>query len=276
MTPRARHVVIVIGAVAMLAAMAAAQEPAPPQRAIPPEYQNVGVSEHPNAQVPLDLMFMDERGQMVPLGQFFHTGRPVVLQLGYYGCPMLCDVISRNLIDSAKEVELNAGSDYQFVFVSINPLETADLAGLKKRSFIAEYDRPGTADGFHCLVGQDRNIAKLAGAVGFRYKRLELAGQFAHPAVLFVLTPDGRISRYLYGLSLPPRTLKLALVEASAGKIGSSWDKLALMICCYDVDSGRYALAAMRLMRVAAVGTVLVMGLGGLWLFRQGSHARQA
>jgi len=239
------------------------------------EYQNVGVDEHPNAQLPLDLQFMDETGRLVKLADYFKPNRPVVLQLGYYGCPKLCDVISRAVVDSAKVIEsVSAGKDYTFVFVSINPAETAALAGMKRQSMLAEYNRPNSDDGFHCLVGTEANIDKLADAVGYRYHRVDIDGQFAHPAVVMVLTPDGRMSRYIYGIGAPTQTLELSLVDASAGKIGSSWDKFALLICCYDVATGKYSLAAERLMSFAAICTMLFMGASFFWLFRHAGPGR--
>ena len=232
---------------------------------IPPQYVNVGVSEHPDVQIPLNLPFYDEHANVVKLADFFKTDRPVILQLGYFNCPKLCDVVSRGLIDTAKQVELTVGKDYQFVFVSINPAESPDLAALKKQSFIEAYGKPGTGDAFHCLVGKDPNIHALADAVGFRYTELDRNGQYAHPAVLFVLTPQGKISRYLYGVTVPPRTLRLSLVEASEGKVGSSFDRLALMICCYDVATGKYAMTAINLVRITALGTLMVLGVSMFW-----------
>jgi protein SCO1 len=245
---------------------------APPARVLPPQYQNVGVDEHPNVQIPLDLQFLDENSRIATLGQYFKTGKPVILQLGYYSCPKLCDVISRALVDTARDMSLSAGKDFTFVFVSINPAETPALAGMKRQSMIAEYNRPGSDDGFHCLVGQEKNINKLSDAVGYRYHQLDQEGQFAHPAVLFVLTPEGKVSRYLYGISVPQDTLKLSLVEASAGKIGSSWDRFALLICCYDVATGKYSIAAVNVMRMAAVATMLAMGLSFFVLHRMRGH----
>jgi protein SCO1 len=259
-------------ALAILAQRASADEA--PARVIPEQYQNVGVTEYPNVQLPLDLNFLDEHDQIVPLRSFFQTGRPVVLQLGYYGCPKLCDVISHALVQTARQIDsLTVGKDFQFVFLSINPAETADLAGMKKQSLLEAYNRPGAENGFHCLVGQDMNIQKLAAAIGFRYHRVDIDGEFAHPAVLFVLTPEGHMSRYLYGVAVPADTLKFSLVEAGQGKIGSSWDKLALLICCYDVETGKYTLAAVRLMRFAGVVTMLTIGGGMFWLSRRGGKA---
>jgi protein SCO1 len=235
---------------------------------MPTQYQNVGVDEHPNVQVPQDISFYNDRGEVVKLGDFFQSGRPVILQLGYYDCPKLCDVVSRGLVDSAKQIDLKAGTDFDFVFVSISPEESPNLAAMKRQSFIQEYGKPDEASGFHCLVGPQSSITALAQAVGFRYKEVEVQGQYAHPAVLFVLTPQGRVSRYLYGVTFPSRTLRLSLVEASAGKIGTSFDRFALMICCYDVATGQYAVTAIAMMEFGAIATLVVLGGFYWWLIR--------
>jgi protein SCO1/2 len=240
---------------------------------LPEQYRNAGVDEHPDGQVPLDLQFYDENGQVVPLSTYFQPGRPVILQMGYFDCPKLCDVISRDLIESARQIDLVAGKDFDFVFVSINPAESPNLAAVKRLSYIEAYDKPGQGDGFHCLVGSPPDIKALAAAVGFRYNEVDIPGEFAHPAVLFVLTPEGKISRYLYGVSVPPETLRLSLVEASAGKIGTSFDRLALMFCCYDLSTGKYSLMAFRVMQLAAVLTVAVLGSSMLWMWRHGPRS---
>jgi len=240
---------------------------------LPEQYKNVGVDEHPDGQVPLDLEFYNENGQVVPLSTYFQPGRPVILQLGYFDCPKLCDVISRSLVDTIKKIDLTGGKDFVFVFVSINPAESPNLAAVKRQSYIEEYDKPGQGDGFHCLVGAPAEIKALAAAVGFRYNEVDIPGEYAHPAVLFVLTPQGKISRYLYGVSCPPETLRLSLVEASAGKIGTSFDRLALMFCCYDISTGKYSLMAFRIMQLAAVLTVAVLGSSMLWMWRHGPRS---
>ncbi len=245
-----------------------------PRTEVPAEYRNVGVKEHLNSRVPMDLEFFDEKAKTVKLSDFFQTGRPVILQLGYYDCPKLCDVISRDLVDGAKKMSLDAGTDFSFVFVSINPSESPDLAAMKRESFIQEYDKPGSGSGFHCLVGLQHNIDQLAQAVGFQYNKLPQEGQYAHPAVLMVLTPDGKISRYLYGVHVEPQTLKLSLVEASAGKIGSTADQIVLLICSYDVITGKYAMTAIKLMRLTGALTVLALGGALFWMFRHEGRLR--
>jgi protein SCO1/2 len=242
----------------------------------PQQYRNAGVDEHPNAQVPTDLTFYNETGQPIQLGSYFHPNRPVILQLGYFDCPKLCDVISRGVVDTVKQINLVGGKDFVYLFVSINPGESPNLAAVKRENYIEQYGKPGEGDGFHFMVGEPKNITALADAVGFRYQEVDLPGQYAHPAVIFILTPDGKISRYLYGVSVPPETMRLSLVEASQGKIGDSFDKLALMFCCYDITSGKYTLMAFRLMQVASVFTVAILGGSVLWMFRHGSRRRPA
>ena len=246
------------------------------QSIAPQQYRNAGVDEHPNAQVPTDLVFYDERGQQVQLGSYFQVGRPIILQLGYFDCPKLCDVISRDLVDTIKQIDLVGGKDFVYLFVSINPAESPNLAAVKRESYLEQYGKPGQGDGFHFLVGEPKNITALADAVGFRYNEVDVPGEYAHPAVLFALTPDGKISRYLYGVSVPPETLRLTLVEASQGKIGTSFDRLALMFCCYDISTGKYSLMAFRLMQVASVFTVAILGGSMLWMFRHGPRRRPA
>jgi protein SCO1/2 len=245
----------------------------------PDEIKNVGITEHPNGQVPLDLAFLNERSERVTLGKYFDGGKPVVLQMGYLNCPKLCDVISRSFVDSARQIDLKAGSGFQFLFVSIDPLETPDLAALKKRGYLEEYQRTDAADGFHFLIGTRQSISALAEAVGYRYNTVadgQLAiPQFAHPAVLMILSPQGRITRYLYGVNYPPNTLELSLVEASAGKVGTSVDQLALLICSFDVVTGKYAMVAIKVMRLAGALTVVVMAGVLAWLFKYEKRKRR-
>jgi protein SCO1/2 len=238
------------------------------QSTMPPQYRNAGVDEHLNDQVPTDLTFYDERGQVISIGNYFQSGRPVILQMGYFDCPKLCDVISRSLVDTVKQINLVGGKDFVYVFVSINPAESPNLAAVKRESYLEEYGKTGEGDGFHCLVGDPKSIRALAASVGFRYNEVDVPGEYAHPAVLFILTPEGKISRYLYGVGVPPETLRLSLVEASEGKVGTSFDRLALMFCCYDISTGKYSLMAFRIMQVAAVFTVIGLGGSMLWMFR--------
>jgi protein SCO1/2 len=264
--------------IAMVAAMAgiacADNVPNPAAGAqLPPAYRNVGVDEHLNLQLPLDVTFYDENAQFVTLGQLLRPDRPILLQLGYLECPMLCDTISRSLVDSAKKIDLDIGKDFDFVFVSIDPTDSPDLAKLKKNSYVTEYDKPGSAGGFHILVGKPKEIEAIAAAVGFRYQPAD-NGQFAHPAVAMILTPDGRISRYLYGVTFPEQTLRLSLVEASQGKIGTTADRILLICLHWDPTAGKYSWAAMNLMRMGGVLTMLALGSAVFWMVWRGSHPK--
>jgi protein SCO1/2 len=240
----------------------------------PDELKNITVDEQFNGQIPLDLAFTDERNRPVQLGQYFNGSKPVVLQLGYYGCPMLCDLVSRGLTTSLKQVELNAGSDFDIVFVSIDPNESWQLAQGKKRSFLKEYGRAGTENGWHFLTGKADQIERLAKAVGFNYKWVPSVGQFSHPAAITVCTPAGKISRYLYGVQFEEKTLRLSLVEASAGKIGTTVDHFMLTCFQFDGKQGRYAMTAMAVMRLGGVLTMVVLGGTLFVLFRMESRRR--
>lgn len=253
---------------------ATAAAPARPGRmeAAPDELKGITINEKLNQALPLDLPFVDEMNQRVTLRQYFgNTGRPVVLQLGYYGCPMLCDLISRGLTDSMKMVELEPGRDYELVFVSIDPNEKFDLAQRKKRSYVQAYGRGGAEAGWHFLTGREAEIRQLAAAVGFEYKWVASAGQYSHPACIFVCSPEGKLSRYLYGVRFDPQTVRLSLVEASAGKVGSTTDRFLLTCFQYDGHQGKYALVAMKVMRLGGALTALMLG-GFLFVM----HRREA
>jgi protein SCO1/2 len=241
---------------------------------IPPEIVNVGVDEHLGQSAALDAEFTNERGETKPLRDYLNQGRPVILQLGYFGCPMLCGLVTNGLLDSAKATELTGGKDFDMLFVSIDPSESPSLAALKKQSTMEYYGKPAESGNFHFMVGKPNQIAALATSVGFRYQPAA-DQQFAHPAVVFVLMPDGRISRYLYGTTFDPRTLRLSLVEASAGKIGTTTDYILLICLHYDSASGHYKLA-MGLMRFAAILTTLTVGGTLFWLFRRDARTAAA
>ena len=241
------------------------------QSQIPLAYRNVGVDEHLNLQLPLDTRLYDENGQYTTLAAMLHPDRPILLQLGYLDCPMLCDAISHSLVDATKNLELTVGKDFDFVFVSIDPTDTPAMATLKRNSYETEYGKPGSAGGFHVLVGKPTEIEQIAAAVGFRYQNAP-NGQFAHPAVVMVITPEGKISRYLYGLSFPEQTLRLSLVEASQGKIGSTVDQILLICLHWDPSDGKYSMAAMNLIRIGGVFTVLALGGAIFWMVKRGPH----
>ncbi len=254
---------LLAGMVVLAASHASAQERAEP---VPPELEGVGVTEHRNAAVPLELSFRDELDHTVKLGDYFQPGRPVLLTLNYYRCPMLCTLQLNGLVEALKALDWTPGRQFEIVTVSFDPLETAKLAEAKKQNYLGEYGRPGAGAGWHFLTGNKENIAALTGAVGFGYRWNEDRQQYVHVAAMIVCTPEGRISRYLYGVMFEPRTLRLTLAEASQGTIGSALDQVLLYCFHYDADRGRYAPAARRIMRVGGLATVLLLG-GMLTMF---------
>jgi protein SCO1/2 len=243
-------------------------QPAQFKEYTPPALQDIGVDEKGGSTIPLDLTFVDETGKAVKLGSYFHKGRPVILQLSYFGCPMLCTLVSQGMVDSLNDLTLTMGKDYEAINVSFDPKEGPDLATMKKRSFVQAYNRPAGAESWHFLTGKPDAIKKLTSAVGFRYKWLEDSHQFSHPAVLMVLSPEGKISRYLYGVKYDPRTLRLAMVEASHGKVGTTLDRIILTCCAFDPSTGKYTTTIMGLTRIVCALLVVVLGIGFLGLRR--------
>ena len=229
----------------------------------------VKIVEHRGDTLPLDATFTDTSGQTVKLGDYFHKGRPVILQLGYLNCPMICDVISKNIVDSVKNLDLSIGADYDVLYVSVNPDDQWPLAQAKKRNYVEMLDRPGATTGWNFLVGQQAQIQKIADAVGFEYRKVPGTDQFAHPAMITILTDDGKISRYFYGWNYPSALLRTGLIEAGKGKIGGYVEQLTIAVCYhYDSFSGKYTVAYLNLMKIAGAITVLIVFsmLGRLWL----------
>jgi protein SCO1/2 len=230
------------------------------QDSLPPLLRGVRIEQHLNEQVPVDLGFRDESGQPVHLADFFQD-KPVILVLAYYRCPRLCSEVLNGLLDGLRAVPLNAGAKFNVVVVSFDPREGADLAAAKKRNYIENYGRPGTDDGWHFLTGDQESIDRLTEAVGFYYNYDPKSDQFAHASGITVLTPQGKIARYFFGIKFSPRDLRLGLVEASEEKIGSPVDQLLLFCFHYDPASGQYAPAVLNLVRLAGVLTVLGLSL---------------
>jgi protein SCO1/2 len=220
---------------------------------------DIGIDQKLGAQVPLDLTFTDETGKTVRLGDYLNGQRPVVLTLVYYQCPMLCTMSLNDQTRALGAMPLNPGEDFDIVTVSFDPREGPDLAAAKKKRYIHEYKKPGAAKAWHFLVGDETNIRKLTEAVGFRYAWDEKFNQYAHAAGLMVLTPTGKLSRYFYGVDYSSKDLRLALVEASEGKIGSPVEQALLYCFTYDPSTGKYSLAILRLLRAAGVITVLAI-----------------
>jgi protein SCO1/2 len=235
---------------------------------LPQQLSGIDLEEKLDAQVPLDLAFVDDRDQEVTLARYFDSGKPVLLTLVYYRCPMLCTLVLDGMVDALQPLDWIPGEQFEMVTVTIDPTEKPELARFKKQSYVASYGKPEAAAGWHFLTGRQEQIERLADAVGFRYKLVEETNEYAHPAVLFVLTPEGRVSRYLTGVMHEPKTLRLSLVEASEGKIGTPLDKFLLYCYRYDSEEGRYAPVAMRIMRLGGGMMVIILGavLLAFWL----------
>jgi protein SCO1/2 len=229
--------------------------------------KDVGIDQKLNDAIPLDLAFRDEHSNVVQLSTFFGQ-KPVVLALVYYNCPMLCTQVLNGLDRSLKDVPMDIGKDFDVVTLSIDPSETPRLAAAKRDLYTGIYGRPGAAEGWHFLTGEESQIRKLANAVGFRYAYDADSKQFAHASAVMVLTPGGKISRYFYGISYAARDMRLGLVEASEGKIGSPVDQLLLFCYHYDPETGKYGLLISRVIKAGALLTVLAIGILVLVLSR--------
>ena len=221
-----------------------------------------------NEAVPLDVAFRDESGAPVRLGEYFGQ-KPVILTLNYYECPMLCPLVLEGLLQSLRVLAFTIGEQFDIVTVSIDPSESPALAAAAKARYLHEYGRPAAADGWHFLTGEASAIERLTAAVGFRYAYDAAKDQYAHAAGIIILTPQGRIARYLYGLEFAPRDLRLALVEAAAEKIGSPVDQLLLYCYQYDPAIGKYSMAIRNVLRLAALATVLSLGVLMVVMFRR-------
>jgi len=235
---------------------------------VPSQLEDVGIEEHLEAEIPMDLEFRDEYGAVVKLGDYFDGTKPVILTLNYYKCPMLCGLQLNGLLDGLMDLDWTPGQEFELVTVSINPLETPALATEKKQNYMKRYERPSAAKGWHFLTGREPEIRQLASTLGFGYFYDRETGEYAHAAAIFIATPDGRVARYLYGIEYPEKRLRLALLEASNGEIGTTIDQLILYCFHYDPSSRRYAPVAMNIMRLGGGATALVLGLslGGYWL----------
>ncbi|MBI2339621.1 MAG: SCO family protein [Deltaproteobacteria bacterium] len=228
---------------------------------LPVELEGVGITEHPGKSISLDVPFTDEEGNELPLSTYFDGKRPVILIFAYYECPNLCGLLLNGFSQTLSQMLWTVGDKFQVVTLSIDPKETSDLAGAKKKAYLEKYGRPQAANGWHFLTGQEENIRKIADQAGFGFKYDADQKQFAHGAGIFVLTPDGKISRTLYGIEFNPRDVKLALLEAANGKIGNVVDKLLLFCYHYDPKGRKYALFATSLMKAGGGVTVLALGL---------------
>jgi protein SCO1/2 len=221
--------------------------------------KQVEIEQKLGAQVPLDAVFRDESGREVQLGEFFREGKPVVLTLVYYECPMLCNQVLNGMTGALMALRFTAGKEYNVVTVSFDPRETPELAARKKETYLKRYGREGAGEGWRFLTGDKASIDRLAGAVGFQYVWDERSKQFAHASAIMVATPAGKLSHYFYGIEYAPKDLRLGLVEASEGKIGSPVDELLLYCFHYDPTTGSYGPVVMNIVRLAGVATILAI-----------------
>lgn len=230
----------------------------------PPVLRDVGIDQLLNNPVPLDLEFTDETGRKVKLAEYFKD-KPVVLSLVYYDCPQLCTQVLTGLLGTLKTLPMTPGREFINLTVSFDPKETPALAAAKRTEYLNRYNRPGAESGWHFLTGSEASIQALTKAVGFRFVWDPVTKQYAHASGIMVLTPEGRVSRYFYGIEYAPRDVRLAVVDASGGKIGSLADQIILYCYQYDPDRGTYSLVLMRIMRIFAGLTIFT--LAGLILF---------
>jgi protein SCO1/2 len=233
---------------------------------IPPELQGVDIVEKLDNQLPLEARFLDDAGSPVILKQYFNGTKPVILQLGFNRCPMLCNLVLNGAFDGLKGIDWIAGNEYELLSVSIDPTEGPALAKAKKESYLVEFERPGASKGVHFLTGDELMSRAVADSVGFKFVRQD-NGDYSHAAVLVLLTPEGKVSRYMYGTKFEPKDLRFALLEASQGRIGSTLDRFILWCHMYDPNARGYVLQARKVMSLGGAVTVVVLavGLGLFW-----------
>jgi protein SCO1/2 len=236
--------------------------------ALPPLLHGVNIEQHLGQQTPLDLQFRDEAGHAVRLSRYFGA-KPVILVLAYYRCPRLCTEVLNGLEHGLEGIaSLDIGRNFNVLTISFDPRETPELASAKKVVYVEKYGRPGAAGGWHFLTGDQTSIKQLTEAVGFHYNYDPRSDQFAHASGIMVLTPDGKLARYFYGIQYSPRDLRLGLVEASSGKIGSPVDQLLLFCFHYDPTTGQYTPAIMNFVRLAGAATLAALGAFLLKMWR--------
>lgn len=251
------------------AAVARAEAP------LPPILRDAAIDQRLGEQVPLDLVFTDDAGKSVRLGDFF-SDKPVILVLAYYRCPMLCNLVLNGLVQAMLGMPLDAGREFEIVTVSFDPRETPALAAAKKKQYLERYGRPGAVAGWHFLTGEEEPIRQLCDAVGFHAVYDARRDEFAHASGIMLLTPGGKVARYLFGVDFPARDLRLGLVEASEGKVGTPADRLFLFCYHYDPNTGRYGAAVMNLVRLAGAATALGLSTFLAVMWRRERRAARA
>jgi protein SCO1/2 len=246
----------------------------PPANERPPGLKSVGIQQNLKQQIPPDLMFTDDLGRRVRLGDYFGR-KPMILNLVYYNCSMLCGEVLSGLENSLRLMKFDVGKEFDVLTVSFDPKETPEMAAAKKAIFLKRYNRSGAEQGWHFLVGPAKSVDALTKAAGFQYEYDPKTGQFAHATAIIILTPEGRIAQYYYGVEYPPRDLRLGLVQASQNKIGSVVDALLLYCYHYDPEQGKYSAIILRVLRLAGVATMLFLGTFIFLLLRGPAHNPQ-
>ena len=241
---------------------------APPANQRPPGLANVGIEQHLNEQIPPDLTFRDESGKTVRLGDYFGK-RPMILNLVYYNCPMLCGEVLSGLTSTLRVLRFDLGREFEVITVSFDPRETPQIAAEKKKQYLERYGRKGAEQGWHFLTGQQDAIAALTKSAGFQYEYDAKTNQFAHTTAIMVLTPRGKIAQYYYGVEYAPKDLRLGLIEASQNKIGNLVDQVLLYCYHYDPATGKYGAVIMRVVRLAGLATILSLGAFIAIMFRR-------
>lgn len=236
----------------------------------PPEIlRNVRIDQKLDNQVPLSVPFVDENGKTVTFKDYTDKGRPIILSLVYYGCPSLCGQILNGLTSSLRMLPMEPGKDFEVVTLSFDPTETPELAAEKKANYLKVYRKPEAAGHWHWLTGEEENIKKITNAVGFHYEWDEKSKEYAHASAVFLLTPDGKVSRYFFGAEYSPKDMRLGLTEASDGKIGGPVEKFMLLCYHYDATLGKYSATVMTLIKIGGIITLLSLGAFMFFMFRQ-------
>ncbi len=247
----------------------------PPASQRPPGLKHVGIEQHLNDQIPPNLVFRDENGQTVRLGDYFGK-KPLILSLVYYQCPMLCGEVLSGLESALRVLKFDVGKDFDVLTVSFDPKDTAQTATAKKAEYLKRYKRAGAEQGWHFLTGPQDSIDALTNAAGFQYEYDPKTSQFAHATAIMILTPEGKIAQYYYGVEYAPKDLRLGLVQASQNKIGTVVDEVLLYCYHYDPDTGKYGAIVSRILKLSAAATILVLGGFLALMFRMGSGNQAA
>ncbi len=266
---RALVVTIALGAIALGQSMTNGIM-SPPSNVRPAGLNDVDIAQRLDQQIPPELVFRDESGKQVRLGDYFGK-KPMILNLVYYRCPMLCSEVMAGLSGSLKALKFDVGKEFDVITVSFDPKDTPEAATKKKADYVKRYGRPGAADGWHFLTGPQESIAALTKAVGFGYQYDPKSGQFSHATAIMIVTPQGKLAQYYYGVEYPPKDLRLGLIQASQNKIGTLADQVLLYCYHYDPTTGKYGAIISRIIQLSGGATVLSLGLFLIILFRRGS-----